>query len=82
MNTGLFHRPESLRHDSNVHLLLYGEASWPLDHGETCRREDSNLGRTYASGSEPLPVDHLGMATLVAAVLGSARMRSTRFERV
>ena len=63
MNTGLFHRPESLRHDSNVRLLLYREASWPLDHGETCRREDSNLGRAYANGSEPFPVARLGTAT-------------------
>ena len=55
--------PQSPRHDSNVRLLLYREASWPLDHREKCRREDSNLGKTYASGSEPLPVDHLGTAT-------------------
>ena len=25
---------ESPRHDSNVRLLLYREASWPLDYGE------------------------------------------------
>jgi hypothetical protein len=55
--------PQSPRHDSNVRLLFYREVSSPLDHGEECRREDSNLGRTYASGSEPLPVDHLGTAT-------------------
>jgi hypothetical protein len=27
-------RRKSPRHDSNVRLLLYREASWPLDHGE------------------------------------------------
>jgi hypothetical protein len=63
-----FTAPKSLRHDSNVRHLLYREASLPLDHGEMCRREDSNLGRTYASGPEPLPVDRLGTATRGTAV--------------
>jgi hypothetical protein len=32
-------------------------AEWPA-----CRHQDLNLGRTYADGSQPSPVDHLGMA--------------------
>jgi hypothetical protein len=84
VNTGLFHRPESLRHDSNVRLLLYREASSPLDHGETCRREDSNLGRTYVSGPEPLPVDRLGTATSrnAAETRSSAASRIRTDDRV
>ena len=34
-----------------------------LPNPAKCRREDSNLGRTYAGGPEPRPVDRLGTAT-------------------
>jgi hypothetical protein len=38
--------PQSPRHGSNVRLLFYREVSSPLDHGEECRHQDSNLGKT------------------------------------
>ena len=57
--------PQSPRHDSNLRLLLYREVSSPLDHGEECRREDSNqrldceLGR-HSTGALASPERVIG----------------------